>query len=251
VLLVAGGAAAVALAVLDTARLRAIALAAALGLLLLAPATWAADTLGHATNGTFPAGGPATAGFGGPGGGPGGRPAGAPAGAFGPGARGGFAGAPPPGGGGALRAGGPAGGAAGGPFGAGSGSLTGVLRYVRLHGGGTIAVSSQSGAAPQIIASGAKVAALGGFSGRESEVSVSWLAEAVRSGRIRWVLTDGSGAGGAGRDSRVGASSLMSAVAKVGTRVPSSAYSTASSSASGGALYDLQGKADALLSLAA
>jgi hypothetical protein len=226
VLVVAGGAAAAALAALDAARLRAIALAAALGLLLLAPATWAADTLGHAANGTFPAGGPATAGFGGPGVGPGGRPGGA----FGPGARGGFA---------------------GGPFGANSGSLTGALRYVRLQGGGTVAVSSQSGAAPLIIASGAKVAALGGFSGRESEVSVSWLAEAVRAGRIRWVLTDGSGAGGLRRDGRVGASRLMSAVAKVGTRVPSSAYSSSSASTGGGVLYDLQGKADALLSLAA
>ena len=39
-----------------------------------------------------------------------------------------------------------------------------------------------------IIASGADVAGLGGFSGRESEVSVSWLANAVGGGRIRWVI---------------------------------------------------------------
>ena len=49
-------------------RVRTIALAIALAGLLAAPATWAAQTLGHATNGTFPAGGPVTtAGFGGPG----------------------------------------------------------------------------------------------------------------------------------------------------------------------------------------
>ena len=46
-------------------KVRMIALAVALAGLLAAPATWAAQTLGHATNGTFPAGGPASAGFGG------------------------------------------------------------------------------------------------------------------------------------------------------------------------------------------
>ncbi len=53
-------------------RARAAVLAVALAALLAAPATWAAQTLGHATSGTFPAGGPASAGslggFGGPGG---------------------------------------------------------------------------------------------------------------------------------------------------------------------------------------
>ncbi len=100
--LVAGGlAAAAALAAGGVAgRVRAIVLAAALGLQLLAPASWAVQTLGHATSGTFPAGGPATAAMmGGPrGGGPGGGapPAGAPGfGPAGPGA--GMAQAPPAG----------------------------------------------------------------------------------------------------------------------------------------------------------
>ena len=48
------------------------ALAAVLAALLAAPAVWAFDTLGHATSGTFPAGGPASVEAGGPGGGPGG-----------------------------------------------------------------------------------------------------------------------------------------------------------------------------------
>jgi len=46
-------------------------------------------------------------------------------------------------------------------------------------------VSSQSGAAGTIIESGADVVALGGFSGRESEVTVAWLADAARSGKVR------------------------------------------------------------------
>ena len=73
VLIVLGLLAAAALAVRGTARLRSAALIGALGLLLLAPTTWAVETLGHATNGTFPAGGPAAAG-----GGFGGRAGGAP-----------------------------------------------------------------------------------------------------------------------------------------------------------------------------
>src|SRR5262245_24786803 len=63
--LVVTGVAAAAVAMSGAARIRRVALATALAVLLMAPATWAAQTLGHSTNGTFPAGGPATAGFGG------------------------------------------------------------------------------------------------------------------------------------------------------------------------------------------
>jgi hypothetical protein len=97
-------------------------------------------------------------------------------------------------------------------------------------------VSSQQGAAASIIRSGTKVAGIGGFSGRESEVSVKWLAQAVQSGRIRWVLTDGNSGGF--QDGRVGASKLMAAVQKAGTKVLTT---------NGGTLYDLSGKAAALL----
>ena len=68
----------------------------------------------------------------------------------------------------------------GAPFG-NDGTTTQVLAYVKAHGGGTIAVSSQSSAAAAIIASDAKVAGIGGFSGRESDVSVAWLAQEVRA----------------------------------------------------------------------
>ena len=86
------GACAVILALKLSPKLRAVLLAVALAALLAAPAAWAAQTLGHATSGTFPAGGPASASIGGPGGG-------GPGGGFGRGAggRGGFT---SPGGGG-------------------------------------------------------------------------------------------------------------------------------------------------------
>ena len=64
-LLAAGGVlAAVGLALVLAPRMRALVAAGAIALLLLAPGAWAVDTLGHATNGTFPTGGPATTGFG-------------------------------------------------------------------------------------------------------------------------------------------------------------------------------------------
>jgi len=194
------GAAVLLLAGAIAPRARVAVVAGAIALLLLAPAAWSAQTLGHATNGTFPAGGPATTGFGG--GGPmGGRP----------------------GGGGGL-------------FGGSDQSLSAAVAYAQEHGGGTIAVSSQTGAAGQLITAGADVAAIGGFSGRESQVTTAWLADAVERGEIRWVLTDT--ANGMGNDGRIGSSQVMAAVQQVGTPV----------SAVDG-LYDLQGQADALGSL--
>jgi 4-amino-4-deoxy-L-arabinose transferase-like glycosyltransferase len=210
-------------------KFRAAVLAVALGALLIAPGVWAFQTLGHATSGTFPAGGPVSASFAGPGGGggfggpPGGSGARGGSAAAGGSAPGGFA----PGGG----VGGPGGGSSFG--GATSQSLAAAVAYAEAHGGGTVAVASQTGAAGELISSGAKVAALGGFSGRESQVSVSWLADAVAAGKVRYVLTSDSG--GLGFDGRTGADDVMAVAQQVGTKV---------SSVSG--LYDLQGKADAL-----
>ena len=127
----------------------------------------------------------------------------------------------------------------GGGFGGDNAGLTQAVAYARQHGGGTIAVSSQSGAATAIIQSGSDVAGIGGFSGRESEVTTTWLADAVRSGRVRWVLTSGSGGFG-GNDGRVGSSKVMAAVAQVGRKV------TITSGSSTTTLYDLSGRADAL-----
>ncbi|HEY1594030.1 MAG TPA: hypothetical protein VGF74_01440, partial [Thermoleophilaceae bacterium] len=266
----------------SSTRVRAAILAAALFLLLLAPASWAVDTLGHATGGTFPAGGPASASMGGPGGrgtgaggggfrggrGFGGPPSAAQGGGFAPPSgtgsqgQGGFT---PPSGSGSQSQGGftppsasgsqaqggftppsasgstaQGGGAGAGPFGSDGSSISAIEKYVQAHGGGTIGVSSQQGAASSIITSGAKVAGLGGFSGRESEVSVKWLAGQVRAGHIRWVLADSSG--GFGQDSRVGSSKLMAAVEQTCTKVTVSGVS-------GGTLYDCAGHADALAAL--
>jgi hypothetical protein len=201
--------------------------------LLIAPAAWSVQTLGHATSSTFPAGGPASAGMGGRGGfgGPGG---GGPGGG-GPG--GGFGGrgmqAPPGGGGFAGGRGGGGGGLGGGD----TTTITQAVAYADAHGGGTVVVSSQNGAASQLVAQGVDVSAIGGFSGRESQVSISWLADAVESGQIRWVMA-GASSGGMPNDSRVGSTTAMAAVQKVGT----------ATSVTG--LYDLQGKAAALRALA-
>ena len=226
VLVTAGVLAIGAIALLGGRHLRT-SLAVGLAVLFIAPAAWATQTLGHATQGTFPAGGPASASAGGFGGGPGG------------GMRGGFAGRPrgaPPGAGGAPPVGGtaPNGAAgtngaapnAGGPGGGGGGlgdsqSITAALTYIKAHGGGTLAVSSQNGGASStIIESGADVVAIGGFSGRESQVTADWLADRVEAGEIRWVLTSGGG-GGPGGDSRVGSSDVMAKVADTGQAVSS------------------------------
>lgn len=287
VLIVVGVLAVVALLAFGTRAVRMAALGAVLAALLAAPAVWAFDTLGHATSSTFPAGGPASAEAGGPGGpgggfggsrggfgGPGGA-GGGPRGGFGAGApRGGVPGALGPAGGGAAGAGpqlfgsgsgsAPTGGFAGGAGrGAGPGGAIGaptggsvsssMLTYVGQHGGGTIAVASQSSAASSILSEGANVAGIGGFSGRESDVSVSWLAEEVRTGKLRWVL-DEQGATGTARgvpgDTRTGAKTAMKAVAKacVAVTLPSSGSGSSTSSAAA-TLYDCQGRASALASV--
>ncbi|MCW3029255.1 MAG: glycosyltransferase family 39 protein [Solirubrobacterales bacterium] len=251
-------------------RLRLLAVSSALLALLIAPSVWAVDTLGHAASGTFPSGGPASVAMG-PGGGPIGRfgrgfarlgaqrafgviggapgqsalfgaaPGGPPAGTAGQ-ATPGVGVFPPPGG--PLASGG-ARGALGGRFGDAR-SIASVLTYVRRHGGGTIAVSSQSSAAAAIIEKNANVAGIGGFSGRESDVSASWLAREVRSGRIRWVLVEATaGRPGVPGDTRVGAKPAMRAVASA-CRPVAAATSSGSGAGLGPAsskLYDCQGRA--------
>jgi 4-amino-4-deoxy-L-arabinose transferase-like glycosyltransferase len=250
---------------------RLVAVLASVAALMVAPSVWAFDTLGHATSGTFPEGGPANvqaASFGGRGGFGAGR-RGAGTGAmpqlFGAGGAAGAgsgerppAGGPagfPPGGEGVAGAGGPpsagagAGGFGGGPGGGfGRGSVSSqATSYVMAHGGGTIAVSSQSSAASAIIDGGVSVAGIGGFSGRESDVSVSWLAQEVATGKIRWVLDEGSmrSAARLPGDSRAGSKAAMSAVARACLRVtlPDEPASSGESSAATTTLYDCSGRA--------
>jgi hypothetical protein len=137
------------------------------------------------------------------------------------------------------------GGGTGAPFG-NDATTTKAVAYVESHGGGTIAVSSQSSAASAIIASDAKVAGIGGFSGRESDVSTAWLAQEVSSGSIRWVLaeqTGGSGFGARGMpgDTRAGSKAAMAAVAKACRKVSLPSETTGTTT-----LYDCQGRASAL-----
>jgi len=136
-----------------------------------------------------------------------------------------------------------------------------VLAYVKQHGGGTVAVSSQSSAAQAIIDQNADLAGIGGFSGRESDVSLSWLSQEVRAGKIRWVLAEQGGAQGGGPrlpgDTRTGSKTAMAAVAKVCRAVSITDTSDTSGSAgttgsgSEGGLYDCQGRSSALLGASA
>ena len=294
-IIAAAGVSAILLAAQLAPRVRAVVVGVALAALLAAPATWAAETIGHATAGTFPAGGPASAqggGFGGVGGGGfrgfGGRRAfrfqgGSPGGGVAPGAArgvipgsgsvgsgvqglfanpqasaggvrrrgagpGGFSGGAGGFGGGAGGFGGGAGGfgGGGGAFGGDSTSLNAAAQYAKAHGGGTIGVESQSSAASAILAGDANVAGLGGFSGRESTVSAQWLAMEVRTGRLRWILAEGQGGfgggpGGPGGDSRQGSQAALAIAEQVGRKVTVTAGGTSVT------MYDLRGKASAIL----
>ncbi len=283
-LIAIGAIAAFALVAFSSRAVRTVAITLAVAALLIAPGAWAFDTLGHATSGTFPSGGPASiaaGGFGGRGGGFGLRAGGrfpSAGSSGGPALFGGGGSAAPGGGGSVVPGGGPEsssarsaappsgpgiGGAGGGGLGSmpanqvppgaigaplgGNVSLTKVLAYVQKHGGGTIAVSSQSSAASSIVRKGASVAGIGGFSGRESDVSASWLAHEVSSGKLRWVLVEQSSGGFSAQmpgDSRAGARTAMAAAAKACTKATLSGSATSGT----GTLYDCQGHAARLAS---
>jgi 4-amino-4-deoxy-L-arabinose transferase-like glycosyltransferase len=219
-----GGGCAVVLALKLPMRIRAIAVATAVAVLLAAPAAWAAQTVGHATSSTFPAGGSSSASAG-PGGGPGGAGFAPPgAGRFGPPGRAGF--------------GGPGG------FGSNTAALTAAVRYANQHGRGVIGVSSQSSAAAAIVASNFNVAGLGGFSGRESSVSATWLAQEVAAGRLRWLIVDGSQGAALPGDTRTGSQSAMAAAARACRAV------TLSTSGNTTTMYDCLGRSAAILQAA-
>ena len=137
--------------------------------------------------------------------------------------------------------------------------LSAAIATAEANGGGNIAVSGQQSASGSIIegtgSSEIEVVALGGFSGRESEVDPDWLAERVADGEIRWVLTDQNSMSPA--DGRVGSSELMTAVTEACDPVeletttstnPTGAGSigSASTSSHSSVIYDCAGKASAL-----
>lgn len=119
--------------------------------------------------------------------------------------------------------------------------MTAAIRYVKHHGGGEIGVSSQSTAASAILSSDANVAGLGGFSGRESSVTASWLAMEVKAGRLRWVIVDNTQGSGLPRDTRTGSQAAMDVVARTCPRVTLTSQGTTVT------MYDCQGRAAAIL----
>ena len=152
----------------------------------------------------------------------------------------------PPGGGG-FGAGGnvvPGGGAHGG-LGGGSSDLQAALDYVESHGATSrfgLIVTSEQQAASAVIA-GEPVAAMGGFTGRETVLTAEYLAHLIRSGEARYfLLGSGGGFAGPGGSNNAAVSTVESAC----RIVPSSAWagSTGSSQSS---LYDCSGSADAIL----
>jgi 4-amino-4-deoxy-L-arabinose transferase-like glycosyltransferase len=220
-------------------RVRLAVLAVGCAALLAAPATWAAETLGHATSSTFPAGGPASAGggFGGAGGFGGRgfsgltRGGAAGAGAGGAGAGGlsslfGTSGATAAAGGtgrasgasitGRFSFGGGAGGFGGG---ASATSLDAAAAWAQKHGGGTVAVESQSTAATAILAGHTNVAGIGGFSGVESSVTLAWIQMEVKAGRLTYILGGSTGAAGGNSDGRTGSAKAIAAAEKTATKL--------------------------------
>jgi 4-amino-4-deoxy-L-arabinose transferase-like glycosyltransferase len=229
------------------------AVVVALVALLAAPTAWAASTLKSPVNGVFPGAGPSfvsglSAGgsrsaFGAPGRfgrGSGGLPGAPP---------GGFPGAPPgglPGGGppaGSFPRSGtlPGHGAFRGGAGGGSAAIDHALAYAKAHDPGTrwtLIVSSEQSAAPSVI-KGESVAAMGGFTGRETVLTGSFLSSLVRSGEARYFLLD---AGGRGFGPFGGSNQAVSSITSVCTQVSYAGSSTTSTST----LYDCAGKAAAI-----
>jgi 4-amino-4-deoxy-L-arabinose transferase-like glycosyltransferase len=236
-------------------RLAGPAIAVALGGLLLAPAVWAQSTQRAPINGVTPGAGPsavsglvsgngnALGGFGRRFGGAGGGP------------RGGFGGAaagPPTGGGFAGRGGG-GGGGGGGGFGGVQGT-TQALTYVASHGATArfpLIVAGQSSIST-MVTNGSAIAAMGGFTGRETVMSAGAIARLVADGDARYFLLSGGTAFNGGT---TGASGAPAAIAATCRAVPQASWNSSGTSTGGGAgpggggtLYDCAGAASALRS---
>jgi hypothetical protein len=111
-----------------------------------------------------------------------------------------------------------------------------VINYVNAHGGGTIGVESQSSAATAILTNNANVAGLGGFSGRESSVTATWIAQEVKAGRLRWIVGGDSGFGAPG-DTRTGSEAAFAVIEKACPSV----------TVGGTKVYDCAGRSAAIL----
>jgi 4-amino-4-deoxy-L-arabinose transferase-like glycosyltransferase len=204
-------------------RLPAAALAVGLAAVLLGPAAYAIDTVGHSVQGATPSSGPAASS------GLGGQRGGAP-----PGARVIGNGTPPAG---FTRGGLPPGGAPNGGTGGfgfdGGGANSTLVAYLEQHQGSAtwlVAVASSNQGAPIELATGKPVLAMGGFSGGDPAMTVAKLQALVRSGQLRYVLVGGNGGPGGGSQT------VTTWVTQHGTLVSSSESGTSG-------LYDLSGAA--------
>jgi len=119
---------------------------------------------------------------------------------------------------------------------------TGEFSYISSHGGGELAVYSQSAAAIGVIY-GYPVLGLGGFSGEDTELTPSWLAHLVTTRKVRWV--DVWGSRGPFAPGLIGAKIVMTAVEKTCSL---SSYAPASR-VYDKTLYDCQGHAAQLQSV--
>ena len=98
-------------------------------------------------------------------------------------------------------------------------------------------MSSEQAAAPFVI-KGESVAAMGGFTGRETVLTSSFLSSLIRSGQARYFLL---GPGGAGFGPFGGNNKAVSTITSVCTKVSYGAGTNSNSS-----LYDCAGKAAAI-----
>ena len=89
---------------------------------------------------------------------------------------------------------------------------TAALTYVESHGATsrfTLIVSSEQEAAPYVIA-GKPVSSMGGFTGRETVLTHSYLSSLIRKGEARYFLLGGQGGAGPGGQSNAAASTIES-----------------------------------------
>jgi 4-amino-4-deoxy-L-arabinose transferase-like glycosyltransferase len=116
-----------------------------------------------------------------------------------------------------------------------------ALAYVESNGATsrfTLIVSSEQEAAPYVIA-GKPVSSMGGFTGRETVLTHSYLSSLIRKGEARYFLLGGQSGFGPGGQSNAAASTIESICTKVSA-------ATWGGTGSGATLYDCAGKAEAI-----
>ena len=156
--------------------------------------------------------------------------------------------APPPGGQFAPQPGGQGpggGGFAPGGFSIGGEDITAALTYIAEHGATSrfgLIVSSEQAAAPFVVG-GASVAAMGGFTGRETVLTNSYLQRLVRSGDARYFLLGGGFGFGLFGQSNAAVSTIEASC----RNVPRTVWNPGSTRLLGAqSLYDCAGRADAI-----